>query len=195
MRSRTANWFLCKIRYEKTMEDGLQKKVTEQYVVDAVSFTEAEARIIEQMSSYVSGEFDVVEIDRCKFGEVFFQDNFVEKMIQNNAEELLRAARLKNKDAGKKILDRSLEEDMKHAADVADKWYKAKLKFITIDEKTDKEKKTAAHYLVQAGSFEGARKNIEDVMGGTMIDYEIDTVSETPIMDVYEYVAKKEGES
>ena len=74
MRSRTANWFLCKIRYEKTMEDGLQKKVTEQYVVDAVSFTEAEARIIEQMSSYISGQFDVVEIDRCKFGEVFFSD-------------------------------------------------------------------------------------------------------------------------
>lgn len=64
MRSRTANWFLCKIRYEKVTEDGLQKKVTEQYVVDALSFTEAEARIIEQMSSYISGEFDIVEIDR-----------------------------------------------------------------------------------------------------------------------------------
>lgn len=150
MRSRTANWFLCKIRYEKTMEDGLQKKVTEQYVVDAVSFTEAETRIIEQMSSYVSGQFDIVEIDRCKFGEVFFSD-----------EEL------------------------------ADKWYKAKLKFITIDEKTEKEKRTTVYYLVQAGSFEGARKNIDEVMGGTMIDYVIDTVSETPIMDVFEYVAKK----
>ena len=154
MRSRTANWFLCKIRYEKTMEDGLQKKVTEQYVLDAVSFTEAEARIIEQMSSYISGQFDIVEIDRCKFGEVFFSD-----------EEL------------------------------ADKWYKAKLKFITIDEKTEKEKRNTVYYLVQAGSFEGARKNIDEAMGGTMIDYVIDTVSETPIMDVFEYVAKKEGKS
>lgn len=43
-------WFECKIRYEKVMEDGLQKKVTEQYVVDALSFSEAEARIIEEMS-------------------------------------------------------------------------------------------------------------------------------------------------
>ena len=153
MRSRTANWFLCKIRYEKTMEDGLQKKVTEQYVVDALSFTEAEARIIEQMSSYISGQFDVVEIDRCKFGEVFFSDE-----------------------------------------ECADKWYKAKLKFITIDEKTEKEKKTVVYYLVQAGSFEGARKNIDDVMGGTMIDYEIGTVSETVIMDVFEHVAKKDEE-
>lgn len=150
MRSRTANWFICKIRYEKTMDDGLQKKVTEQYVVDALSFTEAEARIIEQMSSYISGEFDVVEIDRCVFKEVFFSDE-----------------------------------------DTADKWYKAKLKFITIDEKTDKEKKTPVYYLVQAGSFEGSRKNIDEVMGGTMIDYIIDTVGETKIMDVFEYTANK----
>ena len=150
MRSRTANWFICKIRYEKTMDDGLQKKVTEQYVVDALSFTEAEARIIEQMSSYISGEFDVVEIDRCVFKEVFFSDE-----------------------------------------DTADKWYKAKLKFITIDEKTDKEKKTPVYYLVQAGSFEGSRKNIDEVMGGTMIDYIIDTVGEAKIMDVFEYTAKK----
>ena len=154
MRSRTANWFICKIRYEKTMEDGLQKKVTEQYVVDALSFTEAEARIIEQMSSYISGEFEVVEIDRCQFHEVFFSDE-----------------------------------------EMADKWYKAKLQFITIDEKTDKEKKTNVNYLVQAGSFEGARKNIDEVMGGTRIDYVINTVKETVIMDVFEYAAKNDDQA
>ena len=146
MRSRTAIWFLCKIRYEKTTEDGLQKRVTEQYVVDALSFTEAESRIMEDMSSYISGEFEVCEIDRAVFKEIFFSDD-----------------------------------------DMADKWYKAKLKFITIDEKTEKEKKTTVYYLVQAGSFEGARRNIDEVMGGTMIDYIIDTVSETSIMDVFEH--------
>lgn len=154
MRSRTANWFLCKIRYEKTMEDGLQKKVTEQYIVDALSFTEAEARIMEQMSSYISGEFEVVEIDRCQFKEVFFSDE-----------------------------------------EMADKWYKAKLQFITIDEKTEKEKKTNVYYLVQAGSFEGARKNIDEVMGGTMIDYVINAVKETVIMDVFEYTAKQQSDN
>ena len=153
MRSRTANWFLCKIRYDKVMEDGLQKKVTEQYVVDALSFSEAEANIIEEMSSYISGEFEVVEIDRCVYKEIFFSDD-----------------------------------------EAADKWYKAKLKFITTDEKTDKEKKSTVNYLVQAGSFEGARKNIDEVMGGTMIDYIIDTVSETSIMDVFEYVSSKNKE-
>ena len=151
MRSRTANWFICKIRYEKVMEDGLQKKVTEQYVVDALSFTEAEARIIEEMSQYISGEFDVVEIDRCAFKEVFFSDQ-----------------------------------------ETADTWYKAKLQFITIDEKTEKEKRTAVYYLVQGSSLENARKNIDEVMCGTMIDYVISSVSETKIMDVFEHITNKE---
>ena len=146
MRSRTSNWFLCKIRYEKMMEDGLQKKVTEQYVVDGLSFTEAEARIIEEMKSYISGEFEVREIDRCAFNEVFFEDDTL-----------------------------------------ADKWYKSKLQFITIDEKTEKEKRTTVNYLVQGYSLENARKNIDEVMGSTMIDYVISAVSETNIIDVFEY--------
>ena len=52
-----ANWFECKIRYDKTQENGSIKKVTEPYLVDALSFTEAEARIIEEMTPFVSGDF------------------------------------------------------------------------------------------------------------------------------------------
>ena len=146
MRSRTADWFECKIRYEKVMEDGLQKKVTESYVVDALSFSEAEERIIEEMSSYISGEFDVADIKKASYREVFFADQ-----------------------------------------DAADKWYKAKLQFITFDEKTDKEKRSNVYYLVNAGSFNVAVKNIEEVMGGTMIDYVIASMSETTTMDVFEH--------
>ena len=146
MRSRTANWFECKIRYEKIMEDGLQKKVTEVYTVDALSFSEAEERITEEMSSYISGEFEVADIKKAAYKEIFFS-----------------------------------EEEM------ADKWYKTKLQFITIDEKTEKEKRSAVNYLVQAGSLHGAVKNIEEVMGGTMIDYVIASVAETSLMDVFEY--------
>lgn len=145
-------WFECKIRYEKVMEDGLQKKVTEQYVVDALSFSEAEARIIEEMSQYISGEFTVKDIKKAPYKEVFFSDG---------------------------------ETD--------DKWYKSKVQFITLDEKTEKEKRTNVFYLVQAGTLEGARKNIDQVMGGTMIDYVITSVSETAIMDVFEY--KKESDA
>ena len=146
MRSRSAMWFECKIRYEKVMEDGLHKKVNENYVVDALSFSEAETRITEEMSAYISGEFEVADIKKAAFKEVFFTDD-----------------------------------------NIADKWYKAKLQFITIDEKTEKEKRSTVTYLVQAGSMNGAMKNIDEVMGGTMIDYVVASVAETTIMDVYEY--------
>jgi hypothetical protein len=128
------------------MEDGLQKKVSESYVVDALSFTEAEKRIMEEMSSYISGEFTIKDIKIAPYKEIFFSD-----------EEL------------------------------ADRWYKAKLEFITIDEKTEKEKRSAVNYLVQAGTLKGAVGNIESVMGTTMIDYVIASVSETKLMDVFEY--------
>ncbi len=146
MRSRTAQWFECKIQYEKTMDDGLQKKVTEGYVVDALSFTEAEQRIMEELSSYISGEFTIKDIKIAPYKEIFFAD-----------------------------------------MDSADRWYKAKLQFITIDEKTAKEKRSSINYLVNAGTLNGAVKNIEEVMGGTMIDYVIASIAETPLMDVYEY--------
>lgn len=146
MRSRTAIWFECKIQYEKNMEDGLQKKVTESYTVDALSFTEAEKRIMEEMSSYISGEFTIKDIKIAPYKEIFFSDE-----------------------------------------EMADRWYKAKLQFITIDEKTEKEKRTAVNYLVQAGTLKGAVGNIDAVMGGTMIDYVITSVAETTLMDVFEY--------
>ena len=150
MRSRTAEWFECKIRYEKTMDDGMQKKVTELYTVDALSFTEAEQRIMEEMSSYISGEFEVADIKKAAYKEIFFCDS-----------------------------------------DEADRWYKTKLQFITIDEKTDKEKRSNVNYLVNAGTLESAVKNINEVMGTTQIDYSIASVSETQLMDVYEYKKKE----
>ena len=146
MRSRTAIWFEAKIRYEKTMEDGCLKKVTETYVIEALSFGEAEKRILEEMGSYVSGKIEVCGLKIAPYKEIFFADS-----------------------------------------DMADRWYVAKLAFITIDEKTDKEKKTRVCYLVNAGNINAAIKNIEEVMAGTMIDYNTLNVSETQILDVFEY--------
>ena len=153
MRSRTAIWFECKIQYEKIQEDGLQKKVKETYAVDALSFTEAEKRIMEEMSSYISGGFDVVDIKIAPYKEIAFSDE-----------------------------------------EMADKWYKAKLQYITIDEKTEKEKRQNVNYLIQAGSLKGAVANIEQLMGGTMTDYVIASVAETSLMDVYEYHKKDQTE-
>ena len=152
MRSSTAIWFEAKVRYDKTMEDGCLKKVTETYVIDALSFGEAEKRILEKMGSYVGREIDVCALKITPYKEIFFADS-----------------------------------------DMADKWYVAKLAFITIDEKTDKEKKTRVCYLVNAGNINAAVKNIEEQMAGTMIDYDTFNVSETQILDVFEYKPKGEN--
>ena len=149
MRSKTAIWFECKIRYEKTMEDGLLKKVNEVYVIDALSFSEAEERITKEMSSYISGEFEIVDVKIAPYREVFFADD-----------------------------------------NLADQWFKAKLSFITIDERGDKEKRTSVLYLVNAGNINHAIKNIGEVMSGTMIDYITTSISATKIFDVFEYNEK-----
>ena len=139
-------WFECKIRYEKTMENGMNKKVTEPYLVDALSFTEAEARIIEEMKPFISGEFTVSDIKRANYSELFFCDE-----------------------------------------DAADRWFKSKLLFITLDEKSGNEKKVASNVLIQASDLRDAVKKLDEGMKGSMADYEIASMAETPIMDVYRY--------
>lgn len=68
------NWFECRIRYEKVAENGMNKKVTEPYLVDALSFTEAESRIIEEITPFINGEFTVSDIKRASYSELFFSD-------------------------------------------------------------------------------------------------------------------------
>ena len=143
------NGFTCKIRYEKTLENGLVKKETEQYLVDALSFTEAEARIIE-MTPFISGVFEVAGVAKANYSELFY------------AEE-----------------------------EAADKWYKVKMVFLTLDEKSGNEKRTATNVLVQAADLRDAIKKLDEGMKGSMADYEIVSVAETPLMDVYKYKSEE----
>lgn len=138
------NWFECKVTYEKVLENGMQKKVTEPYLVDALSFTEAEARIIEEIRPFISGEFTVTGIKRARLSELFFNEN-------------------------------------------GDRFYRIKVYFITLDEKSGAEKKTAAQMLAQASTLKEAIAILEDGMKGTMADYVIASVTETLLMDVYPY--------
>lgn len=131
----------------------MTKAITESYVVDALSFTEAESSIIEEMSAYISGDFNVTGITKCPFGEIFFSD-----------------------------------------VDTDDKFFKVKLKFITLDEKTEKEKYTNVNYLVQAHTLQQAVKYVEEVMGATAIDYIFAAIQDTKIMDVFEHNASKKQE-
>lgn len=126
------------------LENGMQKKVTEPYLVDALSFTEAEARIIEEIKPYITGEFTITDIKRAKLSELFFNDN-------------------------------------------GDRFFKAKVLFITLDEKSGTEKKTAANMLAQASDIKEALKVVEKGMEGTLADYAIASLAETTIMDVFPY--------
>lgn len=68
-------WFLCKVKYAKENEQGLLKNVSEQYLVDAVSFTEAEARIYDMLGSTIRGDFQVTNISKSNFVDVFPYDD------------------------------------------------------------------------------------------------------------------------
>lgn len=146
IQSISGNWFECFICYEKTTEDSFNKKVTEVYTVQALSFTEAEARIIKEMQVYIShtNTLEVKNINPAPYKEIFFSD---------------------------------LPGD--------DRWYLVCLNFITIDEKTEKEKKSAVKYLVQAANFDASKTYIKQVMDGTMIDYTIHSIKKTKIIDVF----------
>jgi len=138
------NWFECKVSYEKMPENGVPKKVIEPYLVDALSFTEAEARIIEEMKPFITGEFLVADIKRARIAELFFNEN-------------------------------------------GDRYYKFKVFFITLDETSGAEKKTAVQMLAQASDIKDAIAVLENGMKGTLADYAIASVSETQIMDVFPF--------
>ena len=151
MISRVSKFFEVKIQYQKTLEDGKEKKVTEQYVVEALSFTEAESRIIEEMTPFIDGDFDVVSEKIAPYNEIFLSDR---------------------------------TDD--------DKWFISKVAFITIDEKTAKEKKQTFRYLVQAETSELALDYTNEMLSHGMSDYRIDAVQDTPTLDVFLYEVKKE---
>lgn len=148
-------WFECKVKYEKTMENGMVKKVNEPYLVDALNFTEAESRIIEEITPFMTGVFEVSDIKRARYAEMFEAPG----------------------------------------DDSADKFFRAKLVFITLDEKSGKEKKTSQNILIQASDLRDAIKRLDEGMKGSMLDYTIASITETAIMDVFHYVVHHKKES
>lgn len=137
-----ALWFECKIRFDKMQDNGSVKKVNEPYLVDALTFTEAENRIIEEMTPYISGDFSVSAVKKTRIAEIFFNEEGV-------------------------------------------RYYMVKVNLIVIDEKSGAEKKVANFILVQASDFEDALKKFLKGMEGTLSDFEIVSITETPIMDVF----------
>ena len=141
MKNTVNKYFEVKVKMQKTQEDGTQKKVTEQYVVEAVTFGEAERRITECLKPYIEGEFDVTDIKIAGYVQIVSGD------------------------------------------ENADKYFKAKVSFLTLDETTGKEKKTSELYLVQSETLESAESDVKTFLndGNTTIS----SISETAILDVF----------
>ncbi len=136
-----SNWFQCKVKYDRNGEDGNFTSVNEVYLVDAMSFTEAEKRITEELKPFVSGEFSVTDIKRKRIVELF----------ENNEGDI---------------------------------WYLCKVMLITLDEEKGVEKRTANFMLSQGENLKEALDVLINGMKGTLTQYEIASITETPIMDV-----------
>jgi hypothetical protein len=142
------NWFECKVRYHKIDErTGKEKIVNEPYLVDAITFGEAEERIFKEMEAYISGEFTVTNIRKANITDIF-----------------------PNEEQG------------------GDRWYKAKVTFMSIDEAAGKEKKVANHMMVCADSVEKATEAIKKGLDGMTVDFEVVSVAESPVMDYFAYM-------
>lgn len=137
-------WYECRAKYVKIDENGREKKVTEPYLLDAVSFSEAESRIYKELETMVSGEFSVTKIAKTNIAEIIPSED-------------------------------------------GDRWFKAKVAFLTIDEEKGKEKRVANYVLVLAKTVKDAYEKVVENMQGMIADFEIAQVNESPIMDVFPY--------
>ena len=140
-----ASWYLGKIQYQKETEAGHLKIHHEAFLIDAVSYTEAEARLFEKVTK-TTPDFKLKSLVPMKLSEIFFTES------------------------GSEI------------------WYKAKVQYISFDERTQKEKKIPHIMLINAENpkevFEGLQERL-----GNLNDYQITDINITPIMKVWIYVA------
>ena len=150
-------YFLCKVKFDQMQANGSVKKVTEQHLVHAISFSEAENLIAQEIAQYTTGETEVVAVTRTKIVDVVMDD-----LVQRT-----------------------------ELSETADKYFKCKLNFIMFDEKTGKEKKHPANYLVHANSVQAAHKLMDLYMKDTMSDYVIERIDETEIIDVFDVEINK----
>ena len=136
------------------MKNNIINKVNETNLDDEINITETASRIIEEITPFMTGVFEVSDIKRARYAEIFEAPG----------------------------------------DDSADRFFRAKRVFITLDEKSGKEKKSSQNLLIQAADRRDAIKRLDEGMKGSMMDYTIASVTETAIMDIFHYVqAKRES--
>lgn len=136
-----ATYYQVVIKYDKIQENGSSKRVSEKHIAEALSCTDAEARVTEEMQPFISGDFLATSVKTTPIAEIF--------------------------NLG------------------AERYWLVKVAFITIDERTATEKRTISQILVGAPDFTNAIEEFNEGMKGTMADFEIISLSETPIMEVF----------
>lgn len=134
------NLFECKISYLKQAEDGNISKKNELYLVDAMTFTEAEARLHSDLSDHIP-EFDVIAMKTSNINDF--------------------------------VID-----------EVKEKFFKSKISFVSVDMDSGKEKKMSEYILTQSDDFDEAKKTIAGRMEGSIMDFEIDSITRTNIIDI-----------
>ena len=144
----TLSWFECKVTYERPGDKGTNTKVNESYLMKDFTFKSVEKRLTLELQPFVTGEFNINEMKRVKYGE---------------------------------IVDTQDE--------TADKWYKCKIVLVTIDEASAKEKKTPVLLLVKAESVPDAISRLNIHMKSSVMDYELTSVNNSPIVDIFQYEA------
>jgi hypothetical protein len=138
------NWFNVKVKYTKQLESGTFKRVSEQYLFAAMSFTDAESRAFEELGSSIRGEFTVLAITRAEFHDIFGYDD-------------------------------------------TDVWYQVKAQYQSMDDDSGKSKNILNKFLVGANNIDEATSNIKESLSTMMVDFQVVSVVESSIMDVYPY--------
>lgn len=145
-----SNWYEVKVKYVKIDEQsGREKKVTEPYLIDAVSFTEAESRIHAELEEMIRGDFQVTNISKANYSDLFPFDN-------------------------------------------ADRWFKCKVSYVSLDDAAGKEKKVTSQMLVMGNDLKEAYDNLMTSLSGMAVDFNVVGINESPLMDVFPYFKEEE---
>lgn len=138
------SWFTVKVKYTKQLENGALKRVSEPYLLAAMTFTDAEARIYEELGTMIQGEFIVTGIARTELNDVFAYD-----------------------DSGV--------------------WFKCKAQYENFDADTEKSKRVSQNFLIEANSVKEAFERMSESLKGLMVDFQIPSIIQSPIVDIFPY--------
>lgn len=138
----TKHWFTCKVRYVKDDANGGETKVTEQYLLDAYNYTEAESRMLYILEQMGRRPYEVQQITKSNYAEVIRFDD-------------------------------------------ADLWFRTKISFVSLDEKSGEEKSSNQYFLLSANDVRDAFDKVNDFLKTSISGFVIPSINYTKIVDIF----------